>query len=186
MHAGLLSLSYQARIGQCRGATRARLATLYARDGGGDPGSYPLAFERRVAVLCRSGKPEYACVLVYSHSLTLSMQITSSGYAVRLLIQSVLTMRDAQKNFFKTKSLTWLTLAKKYEAKVDRLVAVMISSEDDSSEAVSLDIPTVADFVAEFDERSRAYHEDLAWVSKSAVDARCDAEAPKATPPEMA
>jgi hypothetical protein len=44
-----------------------------------------------------------------------------TGYTVRLFLQSFKDMRDYQKEYFKTKSSSWLAAAKRAEQKCDRL-----------------------------------------------------------------
>lgn len=58
-------------------------------------------------------------------------QIPVSPYVIRLFIQMVREMREAQKVFFNTKSPTSLMYAKRYEVKVDKL---MNSIETESEE----------------------------------------------------
>jgi predicted nucleic acid-binding Zn-ribbon protein len=62
-------------------------------------------------------------------------QLTVSPYLIRILLQYVREMREAQREYFKSKSATWLQYAIKRERMVDRLLGAI---EDEAEEYKSL------------------------------------------------
>ena len=56
---------------------------------------------------------------------TFSAMVQITPYTLRLLFSYASQMRDAQKDFFRTKSTVFLSQAIKYEKKFDRLLSVL-------------------------------------------------------------
>lgn len=59
-------------------------------------------------------------------------KVPITTYTVRLFLQSFADMRDAQRQYFKTKSPQWLTAAKRFEQKADRLFLALAVEPGDS------------------------------------------------------
>lgn len=56
-------------------------------------------------------------------SLMAHITFPLSPYTAKLIISAALTMRDAQREYFKTRSQHWLSMSRKWEKKLDDLLA---------------------------------------------------------------